>query len=195
MILSWRLIERTPTRTVYASRSDGAYTLTGTLTDPSHAGRIGVPRSWEVALSGKFIATGSSLPEAKALAQRNADKVGEGIAAQRHPATGASLTRRITNAIEDAYAGRSTGHIGDHAAEIAALVVEVIADPWPGVDVSKCTHGGDCDVHPDVNRPHNFDATAADVLGAVRAAVLIRHEFGEKDVAEIARRYGVDVRH
>lgn len=194
MILTWQRVSHTATRTVYASRPDGAYTLTGTLTDPSHAGKVGVPRSWEIALGGKFVATGKSLIEAKTLAQRNADKASGGVA-KLQPVSGASLTRRIADAIEEAYAGRSTGHIGDHAAEIAALVVGVIAEPWPGADVSKCTHGADCEVHPDVNRLHNFDATAADVLGAVRAAVLIRHKFDEDDVAEIGRRYGVDVRH
>ena len=102
----------------------------------------------------------------------------------------ADLTRRIRDAIVAEFTG-GRAFIAHHANELAAVAVKVVADPPPVVEQSRCTHGGDCPIHPDVHALHNFDATAEDVLGAVLAAVKIRHKFDADDVREIAARYGI----
>lgn len=64
----------------------------------------------------------------------------------------------------------------------------------PAFGTRACTHGGDCKLHPDAKGLHNYDATAAEALEAVLAAVQIRHKFDADDVREIAARLGVEMR-
>jgi len=198
VILTWKLTDKSDDRRVYTSQPGGDYTLTGVPAPGVHDAPRSVSyaalRLWSLAHKGVEIATPERLSHGKRLAQRHHETELRGAPSPRHAATEASLSRRIRHAIEDAYATRRTGHIGDHAAELADIVIKVLAEPWPGIDLADCTHADECPVHPDARQVHNFDASAADVLGAVRAAVLIRHKFDEDDVREIAARYGVEVR-
>ncbi len=186
MILTWKLIDRTPSGTVYRSQPNG-YTLTATrLGTAPH-----IVKRWSLEHDGVEIAAPIHFSEGKRLAQLHHETLLAGAAPARHSATTASLTARIADAIRDRFADRATGHVADLATEIADLAVGVLAEPWPDVDLSQCTHGADCGVHPDVHALHNFDATAGDVLGAVLAAVQIRHKFDADDVRQIAAKYGV----
>lgn len=185
MILTWKLSEKNPHSNVYTAAP--GYRLIGAL-DPAHP--LG-PRKWSLEHEGVEIAAPSRISEAKRLAQLHHETMLSGAPRPRHAATAASLSARVADAIRDRFADRATGHVADLATEIADLAVSVLAEPWPDVDLSKCTHGADCDVHPDVHQLHNFDATAGDVLGAVLAAVQIRHKFDADDVRQIAAKYGV----
>lgn len=60
------------------------------------------------------------------------------------------------------------------------------------MDVLRCTHGGDCSVHPQAGGLHNFEPTAVDALREVMA------ELGAGTspsvvVAVVAERLGVEL--
>jgi hypothetical protein len=42
-----------------------------------------------------------------------------------------------------------------------------MSGPEHFIDVLRCTHGGDCSVHPEAGGLHNFEATAAQALSEV----------------------------
>ncbi len=50
----------------------------------------------------------------------------------------------------------------------------------------NCTHGGDCQIHPDAGGLHNYDPTVEDVLRAVLAKITQRRGQGEQDLRQIA---------
>lgn len=102
-----------------------------------------------------------------------------------------ALSDRIRDAIRAEFTG-GRAYVAHYAHEIAAVAVAALdPEPAPEPEPSRCTHGGDCPVHPDVHSLHNFDPTPEEVLGAVLAAVQIRHKFDAEDVREIAARYGI----
>lgn len=193
LILTWKQTEKNVDRTVYTSQPDGDYEIVG-VPDPRGPRGVAALKVWTLEHKGVELSHPGRLSEAKRAAQTHHETMISGAPRRRHAATAASLTARIADAIRDRFADRATGHVGDHAGEIAALAVGVMAEPFPDVEPSRCTHGADCAVHPDVQQLHNFDPTAADMMEAVLAAVQIRHKFDADDVREIAARHGVSLR-
>lgn len=83
----------------------------------------------------------------------------------------------------------------DEAIRRGSIAVEVKSDLNPmGVRVARtprCTYGGDCLLHPDVQALHNFKPAAYDALVAVLAAVRVKGTIDEADVRRIVTALGV----
>lgn len=72
-----------------------------------------------------------------------------------------------------------------------AMEHTAVPDPSPEAPAARCSHGGDCTVHPDAEGLHDFTPTAQEALDYVLSAVQMRYQFSVSDVRDIAARLGV----